>query len=190
MRRPPGVPRRAGPGPDCPLPGDSEDISRCEAPWTSRLAVIIQMKDEEKGRAVAPPWRSHAGRRPQARWAISHAGEQPRTCSLSRNGFVLPFEDSFSLVSDVTLPLASLSRPLGLVLQTSSRTEEIKPAGNGGEEVSGRAGVPRLLADGGSSGSPSQEAPRGPEAPRGLPLTHRARPQTEPRLLRLPIIHL
>lgn len=32
-----------------------EDINSCEAPWRRRLAVIIQMKDYEKGRAVTPP---------------------------------------------------------------------------------------------------------------------------------------
>lgn len=40
---------------ECPLTCDGEDINSCEAPWRRRIAVIIQMKDYEKGRAVTPP---------------------------------------------------------------------------------------------------------------------------------------
>lgn len=40
--------------PECPLTCDGEDINSCEAPWRRRFAVIIQMKDYEKGRAVTP----------------------------------------------------------------------------------------------------------------------------------------
>lgn len=114
-------------GPDCPLTCDSEDINRCEGLWRSRLAVIIQMKDYEKGRAVTPPAGPKQADAGRDVWLlvtlVSRRESAPSAGIASR-----PFEDSFSLISNIILPLASLSHkptsPLGLFLQTFSRKED------------------------------------------------------------------
>lgn len=131
------------PCPDCPLTCDSEDSG---APWRSRLAVIIQMRDYEKGRAVTPPG---GPRQPNARrdvWllvtAVSRRESAPSAGIASRSiwGLFQPYLQHNTSIS-LVITQAYKYQPLSANI---FQKEKIKASNNGGKLILVTAGFSYL----------------------------------------------